>query len=229
MKKILIAVEGSDGAGKETQSSMLREWFLEKGKTVTSISFPRYKQTAGGWALFEALKGENKDAYAFSKLDPYAASLFYAADRRESLPFLVEQINKHDVVIFDRYVESNLLHQGGKFPTDTLREEYGRWLFNLEYGMLKLPSPQETIYLELPFEVSLERARKRAAVNGGQLDAVERDPEYVRKGHEGGIFYAHKFNWLTIPCVRKDGYELTRVEVHQLVVESLKKRLPVSL
>jgi thymidylate kinase len=40
---ILIAIEGSDGSGKETQSSMLKKWFTEKGKTVGSVSFPRYK------------------------------------------------------------------------------------------------------------------------------------------------------------------------------------------
>jgi dTMP kinase len=219
-----IAIEGSDGAGKETQSKLLKERLLRQGFSVGSVSFPLYKQTAAGWALFEALKGDNKDAYKFVNVDPKAASLLYAADRRESLPYLQSLINENNIVIFDRYVESNLLHQGGKFKTNHGKEEFARWLFNLEYGMLALPSPKVIVYLELPFEVSLARAKKRAEESGGQLDAVERDVGYVRNGHEAGIFYAKKFGWLRIPCATSDGYELTPDEVHELIVKNLEKR-----
>ncbi len=225
MFKTLIAIEGSDGSGKETQSSLLKDYFEREGKTVASVSFPRYKKTAGGWALWEAIKGPNKDAYDFANVDPYAASQLYSADRRESLPYLNTLIGENDVIIFDRYVESNLLHQGGKFQTDDEREEFGRWLFNFEYGMLKLPPPIVTVYLELPFEVSQERARKRAEENGGQLDAVERDLNYVRNGHDAGMFYARKFNWLGIQCVRDDGYELNKKEVHDLVIKKITERI----
>jgi dTMP kinase len=175
--------------------------------------------------LWEALKGPNKDVYNFANVDPYAASQLYSADRRESLPHLEQLIQVNDILIFDRYVESNLLHQGGKFPTEEEREKFGRWLYDFEYGMLKLPPPHVTVYLELPFEVSQKRAQLRAQSTGGQLDAVERDLVYVRNGHEAGMFYAKTFNWLSIPCVRDDGYELTRVEVHQLVVEKIRPRL----
>lgn len=224
MKKILIAIEGSDGAGKETQSALLKEWFASKGLKVGSVSFPRYKQTAGGWSLWEALKGDNKDAYAFSRVEPYAASLPYTADRRESLPFLKQEIEANDVFIFDRYVESNLLHQGGKFATNEEREAYGQWLYNLEYGMLGLPVPHVVVYLQIPFWLSQARAKRRAEETGGQLDAVERDSDYVRKGHEGGIFYAEKFNWEIVDCL-KEKRELSREEVHAKVVEQLIRRL----
>jgi dTMP kinase len=225
MKNISIAIEGSDGSGKETQSALLQDWFKGRGMTVATVSFPRYKKTAGGWALWEALKGENKDAYNFANVDPYAASQLYSADRRESLPYLKRLIATHDVLIFDRYVESNLLHQGGKFSTEKEREDFARWLFNFEYGMLELPTPHVTVYLELPFEVTQKRAQMRADSLGGQLDAVERDLDYVRNGYEAGLFYARKFGWLSIPCVKESGYELTRHEVHMLVVVKLMQRL----
>lgn len=224
MKKILIAIEGSDGAGKETQSELLKKWFVGKGLKVGSVSFPRYKQTAGGWFLWEALKGDNKDAYTFSTVEPYAASLPYTADRRESLPFLKREIEMNDVFIFDRYVESNLLHQGGKFATNEERDAYGQWLYNLEYGMLGLPVPHVVVYLRIPFWLSQARAERRAQETGGQLDAVERDSDYVRKGHEGGIFYAEKFNWEIVDCL-EEGHELAREEVHEKVVAQLSRRL----
>ncbi len=56
-EKISLAIEGSDGAGKETQSRLLRESLQAKGLSVASVSFPRYKETTGGWILYEALKG----------------------------------------------------------------------------------------------------------------------------------------------------------------------------
>lgn len=228
MTKRLIAIEGSDGAGKETQSALLKEWFTSKGLKVGSVSFPRYKQTAGGWFLWEALKGPEADKYAFSKVEPYAASLPYTADRRESLPFLKQEIEANDVFIFDRYVESNLLHQGGKFATNEEREAYGQWLYNLEYGMLGLPVPHVVVYLRIPFWLSQARASRRAAEIGGKLDAVERDSDYVRMGHEGGIFYAEKFGWEIVDCL-EDSRELSRDEVHAKVVAQLTRRLDLKL
>ena len=224
----LIAIEGSDGTGKETQSRLLKEWFLLKEKTVTSISFPRYKETAGGWALWEALKGVNKDAYAFSEVDPLAASLLYAADRRESLPFLKKQIATHDVVIFDRYVQSNLLHQGGKFVSDEDKNVFADMVHTLEHKLLKLPYPNVTLYLDLPVENAISRAEKRAAQKGETPDAVEVDHAYIRNSHEAGRFYAKKFDWLVIPCVRDDGYEYSREEVNSLVIGKLRTRLDLS-
>lgn len=219
----LIAIEGSDGAGKDTQSTKLAEWYVRRNEKVVKISFPRYKQTAGGWALWEALKGDNANAYNFANVDPYSASLLYAADRRESLSFLKEQIENSDVVIFDRYVESNLLHQGGKFATNEERVNFSRWLFDLEYKLLGLPKPDMVIYLKLPFEKSLERAQKRAIETGGKLDAVESNLDYVKNGHSAGIFYAERFGWEIVECVDKE-VDLTPDEIHLQVVNKITRR-----
>jgi dTMP kinase len=221
MKKISFAVEGSDGAGKETQSRLLKEGLQAQGFKVASVSFPRYKQTAGGWVLWEALKGEDSAKYAFAKLDPYAASLPYTMDRRESKDFLEQLIADHDVVIFDRYVESNLLHQGGKIRTTEEREQYGKWLYDLEYGIMALPKPDFVLYLMIPFWLSRARAERRAKETGGKLDAVESDIDYVRMGHEGGIFYAEHFGWEVVECL-DDKRELSREEVHEKALAQIR-------
>ena len=219
MKAFKIAFEGSDGAGKETQTSLLTKVIFDSGKKVGRVSFPRYQDTVGGNLLHHAL-GKDKNHmpdFSFANLDPYAASLIYAADRRESLPFLNELIANSDVLVFDRYVESNLLHQGGKFKTDDEREKFGKWLFNLEYGMLDLPSPQLTIYLSLPWEVSEARAKARAQGNGLIPDLVEMDKEYLRASHSAGQFYAKHFGWTVIDCYEY-GRELSRDEIHKKVL-----------
>lgn len=224
METLLIAIEGSDGTGKGTQSKLLKEWFSLNEKTVASISFPRYKETAGGWALWEALKGPNKDAYDFANVDPIAASHFYAADRRESLPFLSKQVATHDVIVFDRYVESNLLHQGGKLVITEEREAFADAMYLLEYCTNKMPRPHITIYLDLPPDIAIRRAKKRAEEKGEVPDAVESDHGYIHNSHEAGLFYAKKFNWLIIPGVRKDGHEYTEEEISQVIISKVRSQ-----
>ena len=220
MSAFKMAIEGSDGAGKETQTNLLAKAIYGAGKKVDIVSFPRYNQTVGGNLLYHAL-GKDKNHmpdFSFANLDPYAASLIYASDRRESLPFLNGLIANSDVVVFDRYVESNLLHQGGKFKAIDEREKFGKWLFNLEYGMLDLPSPQITIYLSLPWEISEARALERARTNNLTPDLVEMDQNYLRNSHSAGQFYAKHFGWTVIDCYEY-GRELSREEINQKILD----------
>jgi dTMP kinase len=223
IKALLIAIEGSDGAGKATQTNLLYEYlrkqkFQGKKLKVARVSFPRYNQTLGGTLLHEVLKSDRADRYGFSKTDPYVASKLYAMDREESIPYLESLVARNDVVIFDRYVESNLLHQGGKFSTNKDRLEFAKWLFRFEYGNIGLPQPDSIIYLTLPFSISLKRAELRARATGSKLDAVEKDKKYVRQGHYAGIFYANHFKWDVVDGVTC-GRELTEQEVHTKIRE----------
>lgn len=226
MRAITIAIEGSDGAGKATQTKLLNDYFTALGKKVANVSFPRYGQTLGGKLLQEVLKSERAPLYDFSKTDPVVGSALYAIDRYESKPYLEDLISNNDVVIFDRYVESNLLHQGGKYGTEEERVNFAKFLFNLEYGTYGLPNPQMIVYLTLPIEVTTKRALSRAEKLGGKVDHVEQDENYVRQGHESGIFYAKHFGWRLIDCV-EDGRELTPEEVHVKVIESLKPNIEI--
>ncbi len=225
MAKAIIAIEGSDGAGKETQAGLLMKFLQSQGYTVGTESFPRYNKSVGGIFLYDALKGPEKEKYAFSKLDPYDASKPYAMDRSESRGIIEDLVAKHDVVVFDRYVESNLLHQGGKLATPEERVEYANWLFREEYeGKRGIPRPDFVIYLKIPFWLSRARAERRSANGGPALDAVESDMDYVRKGHEGGIFYAEHFGWEVVEGL-EDKRELTPDEVHQKVIRQITPRL----
>jgi dTMP kinase len=218
-----IAIEGSDGAGKETQTDLLVKFLEGKGQKVARVSFPRYNQTLGGTLLWEVLKGERSNKYGFSKVDPKVASKLYTMDREESLPYLRDLIEKNDVVIFDRYVESNLLHQGGKFKTRKDRLAFAEWLYKLEYEDIGLPHPNEIVYLALPFWLSRKRAELRAQKTGGKLDAVERDIKYVKAGHEAGIFYAKHFGWHVVECFQP-GVKKVR-EAHELSAEEVSKQI----
>ncbi len=199
------AIEGSDGSGKGTLTTNLVNVLRnEMGLRVGRVSFPRYEDTVGGRCLDLVLKSTKAASFKFSSLDPMAASLSYAQDRRESLPFLRDLIDNRDVVIYDRYVDSNLLHQGGKFKTDAERVKFVEWLYRLEYDDLELPRPRNTLYLMLPWEISLKRLKERAFATNDQLDAVEQDLVYMENSHNAGIFYAKHLNWEIIDCMDGD-------------------------
>lgn len=225
---ITIAIEGSDGAGKATQTELLVQYLREQGFKVGRVSFPRYKETPAGRMLFEFLKSPRATEYDFANANHKAASRIYAQDRFESLEYLQELIEGNDFVIFDRYVESNLLHQGSKLPSRSEKITFANWLSDLEYTELGLPKPQMTVYLDLPHTISYARALKRAKEKDESLDAVESNVEYVKNGWEAGKIYAEMFGWTVIECiVPKEGnhlvakYEFTPEEIHQKIRDTV--------
>lgn len=216
-----IGFEGSDGAGKATQTNLLVKYLEEQGMKVARVSFPRYTETVGGKLLYEVMKSDRADAYNWPKIDPFVASMLYAMDRKESEAYLNNLIEENDFVIFDRYVESNLLHQGGKFSSENERVEFAEWLISLEYYLLKLPKPDEIVYLTIPFWLSRKRAKIRQDSGGPKLDTVEKDLEYVKAGHDAGIFYANYFQWNIVEGIKNDK-ELSFEEIHEQVKIALK-------
>jgi dTMP kinase len=218
-----IAVDGSDGVGKATATSLLAEHYESQGKTVARVSFPRYKQTLGGTLLYEMLKGEKAASYNFADQDPYVASMPYAMDRCASKEHLEELMYTNDVVIFDRYVESNMIHQGGKIQNVLKREEYLRFCVSFEYFQLKLPMPHHIIYLDLPFEVAQRRIRKRSEETGEAIDIVEENIEYLKNSINRGRHTAEFLHWDIVECAVAEKHELTREEVLAAVIRSIVK------
>jgi len=232
MTATTIAIEGSDGAGKATQTEMLAEYFLSQGLKVGRVSFPRYDGTPAGRMLFEFLKSPRASEYNFVNANPKMASRIYAQDRFESLEYLQGLIERNDLVIFDRYVESNLLHQGGKLSTDSERTAFAEWLSFLEYGELGLPKPQLTIYLDLPYTISYARSHKRAEEKGESLDAVESDMAYVKNGWMAGKLYSAMFDWEVVECIVPEDwdqlvakYEFTPEEIHLRIRDIVNMRM----
>lgn len=224
MKAFQIAIEGSDGSGKGTQTDKL-VWALEAlGYKVARVSFPRYTETCGGKLLFEVLKSDRAPSYDFVHVSPEAASLIYAADRLESVPWLNQIAQENDVIIYDRAVASNLVHQGGKFKTDEERCKFLEFIDRTEYQS-GFPRPDMTIFLSLPFEISMVRAKKRAEQRGEKADVVEVDENYMRQSHRSGLFYALECGWTIIDGVR-GSTELSPELVFDALLYQVQKLLP---
>ena len=75
MRGVLIAFEGLDQSGKQTQAELLRERLVAGGRVVRSLSFPDYGTVIGG-EIGRALRGERH-------YGPDVMQLLYVANRYE--------------------------------------------------------------------------------------------------------------------------------------------------
>src|SRR5690606_12245312 len=138
-------------AGKATQTALLVKRLKREGHSVRTYDFPQYEDNFFGRLIGECLAGQHGD---FPTLDPYIASVLYAADRFESKAKLERWLQEGRVVVLDRYVSANQIHQGGKTLDPKKRKRFLEWLDRMEFGVFGLPRPDLVLYLDVPYEVS---------------------------------------------------------------------------
>ena len=160
---MLIAIEGVDKSGKETQANLLLERMQRECRNARKIEFPNYRSEASA-AVKMYLNGDfgkNPD-----DVNPYAASLFFAVDRYAS--YKTEWGAFHNaggIIIADRYTMSNMIHQGAKFPDAHERRKFIDWLIDLEFKKIGLPEPDVVIFLDLSMELRVQLLEKEPATS----------------------------------------------------------------
>jgi len=151
----LICVEGNDGSGKSTQTTLIKKYLESKDLKVTIIHFPAYNDNIFSAVISAFLRGEYGDS---NSVNPYFPAAIYAMDQFMFLPKLKKLIKENDVTIIDRYVYSNIAYQGAKFPNDSEEsKKIKKWIESLEFDFLKLPKPD----LNLFFYVDMNTIKKR--------------------------------------------------------------------
>jgi dTMP kinase len=177
-----VAIEGIDGSGKGTQAALLGDRARQAGRSVASFSFPLYDDNPFSMAVADYLNG------VFGGVDevhPELAGLLYACDRFHARPRLEAAVRDQDLVVCDRYVASNLAHQGAKLAGDERRRLID-WLETVEFGEFGLPRPDLVVLLDL--EPALARtlvARKAArSYTALQEDIHERADEHLAAARE---------------------------------------------
>lgn len=200
-----IVIDGTDGSGKATQVKELVKNLREDRIKVKTIDFPRYEANFFGKFIGECLVGENGD---FLNLDPKIASVLYAADRLESSTQIKEWLDSGLVVIADRYVSSNQIHQAGKITDGQKRKEFLAWLEEMEFGVFRLPRPDAIIYLDVPIALTQELlkkedSQKKKKYQKGRVDVVENDVQYLEKSRKSAIKMLKDNNhWVMISCTQ---------------------------
>lgn len=132
-------------------------------------------------------------------VDPKISSLYYTADRGYNTPYVNEMLETGTNIILDRYVYSNMAHQGGKLDTEALRREMYEWLYKLEFGMMNLPESDVKLFLHMPtdYAMLLKAGRKEAA------DEHESDPNHLKSAERAYIEVANIYGFDTIECTRQ--------------------------
>lgn len=199
---VLIAIEGIDGSGKGTQAARLQTHFQNQSRRTALLSFPRYQQTAFGRKIGDFLNGR------FGSLDsvhPLLVSLLFAGDRFESRDLISQTLAGHDIVICDRYVASNIAHQGAKLDADE-RQELIDWIQQLEHSIYQLPHAQLTIFLDIPVRHAQEliAAKAKRDYTDKAADLQEEDGSYLQRTRDVYLQLSQGRGWSTVTCVSGD-------------------------
>ncbi len=222
-KGTLIAVDGGDNVGKATQADLLMRRLIEEDIAVGKLDFPRYSQNTFGHVLQDCLKGDYGD---FMGLHPKIASTLYAADRFESKGQLEEWLEEERVVVLDRYVSANMLHQGAKFDDPDEREEFLKWLDHVEYEIFGMPRPDLTIYLEVPPEQSQKLLEYVVEIGADTADIAEADTDHRKKVAACANYLSQsRDKWITIHCLDDSGTLRSREDIHEEVFAIVKDNM----
>jgi len=176
---VFITLEGGDGTGKTTQSELLAAWLAEHGRQVVRTREPG--GTDVGVEVREIVLHHRGD------IAPRAEALLYAADRAHHVATLVRPaLERGDVVIQDRYIDSSVAYQGAgrvldpeavrglsEWATDGLQPDL-TVLLDLDAASARARlDGARTRYDRLEAEASEFHDRVRAAY----LALAEREPE----------------------------------------------------
>jgi dTMP kinase len=174
MHGALIAFEGLDQSGKQTQTDALAAALTAAGRRCQLLSFPDYS-TAIGTEIHKALHGERDHA-------PDVMQLLYVANRYEFRTRLESWIADGRIVVCDRYKASSIAY-GEAQGLDAA------WLTEIQKF---LPAADLTILLDIPPEVAVDR-------KAANRDRYERDLDLLTRVRRSYQAQASDPGWALIP------------------------------
>ena len=195
----LIVIEGLDGSGKGTQAAELAKNLAFRGAPVRKVSFPDYASDSSALVKMYLSGQFGKDP---QDVNAYAASTFYAVDRFASF--------KRDwgdfyqgggIVVADRYTTSNAVHQCSKLPQEQW-DAFLAWLFDFEYHLLGIPSPDLVVYLSVDPAVSQRLMTGRYQGDESKKDIHEGNLAYLRRSRLAAEYCSRRLGWQEIECCR---------------------------
>lgn len=226
---LFIMLEGTDGSGKGTQSELLINRLRTEGHAVELISFPRYGERSAAMAE-DYLTGKFGTA---ADVGPYRASIFYAIDRYAAAPQIKQWLDDGKIVIANRYVGSNMAHQGGKISDPREREKFFAWIYELEYTIFGIPKPDVNIILHVSAEISQMLVDKKSSagreyLHGKKRDIHEDDINHLRAAETSYLALARLFpDYSVVECV-EDNSILPIADIHAKIWELISPHLHIS-
>ena len=200
----IIVIEGTDSSGKETQTKLLYERIKKINEKTIKISFPNYDSPACEPVKMYLAGSFGTDAV---KVNPYPVSTMYAIDRYASYKQdWGKSYEEGYIIVTDRYVTSNMIHQASKIQSEEEKEEYLKWLIDLEYKKNQIPEPDIVIFLKMPIDKAKELMENRNNKIDGSMkkDIHEINQDYLKKSYKNATEISQKFNWYEVECVENN-------------------------
>ena len=156
-----IVLEGLDGSGGSTQTSLLKEFFDKKNIPYAFVKSPEY-ETEIGKSIRDYLNGK-------INLKPEQAFLLFAMDVLNSVPMIKKGLKEKKIVIADRYITSTIAYQCAN-----------GFSFDSALKFIKLhcyPEADAIIFISIKPETSMKRKMKE----NGKLDRYEKNLKFLGK------------------------------------------------
>jgi dTMP kinase len=170
---VLVAIEGLDQSGKETQAKRLAPWFDARGWRVEMLGFPDYT-TPIGTEIARALRGERQ-------FEPDVLQLLYVANRHEWKQALEMWLEDGRAVICDRYLASSIAY-GEAQGLDPV------WLAEIQR---LLPKPTLTVLLDIAPDIAAARKQQHR-------DKFEQDLAMLGRVRTSYLRQARQHDWIVV-------------------------------
>lgn len=172
MSGTFITFEGPEGAGKTTIIHLVQQKLIQEGYTIVLTREP------GGIRIAEQIREIILNP-SNTEMDARTEALLYAAARRQHLvEKVIPELNKGNIVLCDRFIDSSLAYQGNARGIGV--ED----IFAINQFAIEQMMPQATLYFDIEPEVGLERINKGRKEEINRLDLESLDFHYkVRDGY----------------------------------------------
>jgi dTMP kinase len=194
---LLVAFEGLDQSGKQTQAELLRDRLASNGRAVRLLSFPDY-QTVIGAEIGRALRGERE--YTADVMQ-----LLYVANRYEWKGEITRAKAAGTIVVCDRYLASSIAY-GEAQGLDAA------WLADIQKY---LPQPDITFLLDIAPDAS---ARRKTT----DRDKYERDLSLLSRVRSSYLHQSDAAGWVRLDAARPA--DVIAGDVYKAVGEQLRER-----
>ena len=220
-----IVIEGLDGSGKSTQLKLLKNYLDDHNIRFQYLHFPRTDSRIFGDLVARFLRGELGD---INHVNPYLIALIYAGDRNDAKKLIEKWLTDDYLVVVDRYVFSNIAFQCAKLKSQDERRKLSEWIKDLEYNYYQIPKPALNIFLNVPFEFTMQNlTNQRDGADRdylkGKEDIHEKDIDFQRRVQEVYIHEATTDNSLKIiQCTDDSGKMPSSENVFNKLINLLK-------
>ena len=161
-------------------------------------------------------------------MGPYRASILYAVDRFVAAFKIRKWLDDNKIVIANRYVASNMGHQGGKIKDPEARKKFFAWNDDLEYNIFRIPRPDLNIILHVPAGIAqtlVDKKGHREYLAGAKRDIHEDDLHHLQNAEEAYLEIARTFpNFELVECV-ENGELLSIEAIHKKAWDVVRGRL----